>query len=90
MKYQDAFKNPIDKQEVVQVIMLIIMEGYVTSSLITRRLRMGYAKTLMILNLLEDAGVISLTSGSKARVIIIKRVDQATNAALRQLRKGNG
>lgn len=87
--YTDVFKKPLDKKEVVTAIMVIIMGKSVSASLLQRQMKIGYGKAATIIRLLEDAGVVSEQFDIKPRTILINRVDSATNAALRQLRKGN-
>lgn len=86
--YTDVFKKPIKKEEVAAVVRQIVSENRPTSSFITRRFGFGYAKASVIIRLLEDADVISLMHRGK-RTVLIKDVDGAVNASLRQLRKGN-
>lgn len=87
-RYTDVFKKPLDKQEVATAIMVIIMGKTASPSALQRKMRIGYGKAATILQLLEDAGVVSKVDG-KPRSILINRVDSATNAAFRQLRKAN-
>lgn len=87
--YTDIFKNPIDKNEVASAVRLIVTTNDPRTLLITRRLGIGYGKASAIMELLEDAGVVSLVHNRK-RTVILKTEATAINAALRQLRKGNG
>lgn len=87
--YTDAFKKPITKTEVMTAVKLMVDTKRVDSMLFTRRLGWGYAKVSTVIRLFEDADVVSLTYRNK-RTILLKDVDMANNAALRQLKKGNG
>lgn len=89
MKYADVFKKPLGRQEVATAVMVVVMGNSASPSLLQRQMKVGYGKAASILQLLEDAGVVSKAS-AKPRSVLLKRVDAATNAALRQLRKGNG
>lgn len=85
--YTDAFKKPLDKHEVAAVVRQMVIEKRTTTSFITRRFGMGYAKASAIMTLIEDSGVVSLMTNGK-RQVIYNDVDIAVNAALRQLKKG--
>lgn len=87
--YTDVFAQPIDKNHVAAAVRLIVSTNDPRTMFITRRLGIGYGKASAIMELLEDAGVVSLVHNRK-RSVILKSPDTAINAALRQLRKGNG
>ena len=89
MKYVDVFKKPLAKEDVATAARLMVREKNTNTSLLTRRLRWGYGKALNIVMLLMDAGVICPTMNGR-RSLLLKQEDAAVNAALRQLRKGNG
>lgn len=82
--YTDVFKKPLDKKEVATVVMVVIMQKTVSVVQIHKHTSIGAGKIHKIMQLLEDAGVVSLVP----RSIILNRVDAATNAAFRQLKKG--
>lgn len=86
--YRDVFGNPLTKQDVAAAARLIVQMKRATTSLLTRRLGWGYGKAFRMMELLEDAGVVSLMDGSRPRTIILKNEDTAVNAALRQRNKG--
>jgi S-DNA-T family DNA segregation ATPase FtsK/SpoIIIE len=52
---------------------IIIKAGKASTSLLQRRLSIGYGRAAKILYMLEDAGVISPSNGSKPREILISR-----------------
>lgn len=85
--YTDALKKPLDKHEVAAVVRLMIAANRPSTSFVTRRFGMGFGKAFAIIMLLDDAGVISPMMRGK-RTIILKDVDTAINAALRQLKRG--
>lgn len=87
--YTDIFNKPINKDDVVLAVRVIT--GYhknPTASLLQRRLSWGYGKVSRVYELLEDAGVVGLQRSNTTRPLILKDAAQATNAALRQLKKG--
>lgn len=83
-QYVDVFKNPLDKKEIGFVVMVIVMQQSTSATLIQRYTNIGIGKLGKIMQLLEDAGVVS----KEPRTILLNRVDAATNAAFRQLKKG--
>jgi len=52
---------------------IIIKAGKASTSLLQRRLSIGYGRAAKILDMLEDAGVIGPSNGSKPREILISR-----------------
>jgi len=82
--YTDVFKKPLDKKEVATVVMVVIMQKTTSVIEVQQYINIGAGKLNKIFQLLEDAGVIS----SEPRSILLNRVDAATNAAFRQLKKG--
>lgn len=52
---------------------LIINSGKASASYLQRRLSIGYARAARLLDLLEEAGIISAGNGSKPREILISR-----------------
>lgn len=87
--YTDVFAKPINKNEVTAAVRLLVNTNDPRTMSIVRRLGYGYGKASAIMELLEDAGVVSLAR-NRQRTLILKTPDIAINAALRQLRKGNG
>jgi len=86
--YLDVFKKPITKTEVVTAIKTMLDAKRIDTMLFVRRIGWSYHKASTVIRLLEDADVISLMHNNK-RTILLNDIDMATNAALRQLRKGN-
>ena len=82
--YTDVFKKPLDKKEVATVVMVVVMQKTTSVIEVQRYVNIGAGKLNKIFQLLEDAGVLS----SEPRSILLNRVDAATNAAFRQLKKG--
>lgn len=85
--YRDVFGNPLSKAHITAAVRLIVQEKKATTSLLTRRLGFGYGKASRVMELLEDASVVSLMHDSR-RTILLKNESAAINAALRQLKKG--
>lgn len=87
--YTDAFKKPISKEDVQLVIQVLMQKGMVQPMTIQRATKFGLQKVNVIIRLLEDADVISIPGLNGRRSLYLRDNHQATNAALRQLRKGN-
>ena len=89
--YVDIQGNKLDKYEVSAVIRAMQQAKRTAPTFLQRRFGMGSGKAMRIVELLEDAGVLSLMgSGSRPRIFLLKTEDAAINAALRQLKKGRG
>lgn len=58
-----------------EAVKLILETGKASSSLIQRRLKLGYARSARLLDQLEQAGVVGGAYGSKPRDILVKQVD---------------
>lgn len=89
-KYTNIFKKPVTKAEVEGATILVVRAGNVSPSMLQRSMKIGFAKAATIIGLLEDAGVVSSAQGAAPRFVILKQEAAAVNAALRQLKKGNG
>lgn len=87
--YTDIFKKPLKSDDVRLAIQVITTSNRrPTSSLLQRRLGWGYGKVLRMYELLEDANVVGPVGRDATRTLLLKKQDAATNAALRQLKKG--
>lgn len=90
-QYTDIQGNKLLKNEVASVIREMQKAKRTGPTFLQRRFGMGYGKAMRIVELLEDAAVLSLTGpGGRPRIFLLKTEDAAINAALRQLKKGRG
>lgn len=63
-----------DEDELLQEAKEIVVNaGKASTSLLQRRLRIGYSRAASILDMLEEAGVVSPSNGSKPREILISK-----------------
>ena len=85
--YTDIFKQPIKKDEVSLAVAVVVRNGQASPSLLQRQMKIGYGKAATLIKLLADVGVVS-DIANKPRMVVLKNEAQATNAALRQLKKG--
>lgn len=87
-KYTDVFKKPLTKKEVRMAAILTVRDNYCDAISLSRKMQIGFGKAGKLAKLMYDAGII-VDSTMRGTVVILKE-EQAINAALRQLRKGNG
>lgn len=85
--YRDVFGNPLTKQDVKAAVAVVIQQDNPYPANLQRQLRIGYGKAIRLLSVLHHANVIT-GPDAKERGVILKNEEQATNAALRQLKKG--
>jgi S-DNA-T family DNA segregation ATPase FtsK/SpoIIIE len=53
---------------------LVVSAGQASASLLQRRLKVGYARAARLVDMLEQAGVVSPQDGSKAREVLVDEV----------------
>jgi S-DNA-T family DNA segregation ATPase FtsK/SpoIIIE len=58
---------------------LVVETGKASSSLIQRRLRVGYSRAARLLDMLEEHGVVSPQDGSRPRDVLIREVSELTD-----------
>lgn len=87
-KYVDIFKKPVSADEVRLAVQVVVTYNSASTILLQRQMKIGFGKAATLLKLLEDALVVTPQLG-RPRTIILRHQAAATNAALRQLRKGN-
>ena len=59
---------------------IIVLAGKASTSLLQRRLRIGYSRAASILDMLEEAGIIGPSNGSKPREILISNEQLRANS----------
>jgi len=55
---------------------IVIQSGKASSSLLQRRLRVGYSRAARLIDMLEERGIIGEADGAKPREILVSRDDQ--------------
>lgn len=85
--YTDVFGKPLTKDDVMRAVAVTVRTGNPYPSNLQRQMKIGYGKAARLVSLLRDAGITS-DLNTTPRTVILKDEVQATNAALRQLKKG--
>jgi len=76
-KPKEAIETEESEEELVKAAFQIILEtGKASTSLLQRKLKIGYSRAARILDILEEKGIVGPQEGTKPRKILIENIEE--------------
>ncbi len=81
-------EEPEEEELFKQAVEIVLEAGKASTSLLQRRLKIGYARAARILDLMEEKGIVGPQEGSKPRKVLITKEDLENYLVLKSYKSG--
>ncbi len=69
----DGMEEPVDDVLFEKAVRLVVSTGHASASLLQRRMRIGYARSSRLVDIMEQRGIVGPQDGAKPREVLITR-----------------
>jgi S-DNA-T family DNA segregation ATPase FtsK/SpoIIIE len=75
--FDDAGGNDSDDEELYQqAVQIVVQTGVASTSLLQRRLKIGYGRAARLIDIMHEAGLVGPARGSKPRKVLVNSCDE--------------